>query len=620
MEEAKMENKATGAENTRWDLSVFYSGLDDPQIQLDLADYADKAKKFRNDYKGKLSEKLGSAITDYANLGVLSSKIQVYLFLRQSTDNGDAKVKAKVAEADKKISEASGEYLAFFELELVAIPDEVLEKFYASDAIVKKHRPWIEHARVFKPHLLSEPVEAALTKRSPFGDNSWSEFFDELESDLRFNFGGAEKTLPEMLNVLTNSKNATERAVVLNLINSGLSGTFAKYSAQTLYVVAGSGAVEDKERAYKNPMDSQNKSNRVPDEVVEALHSAVEKTAGPLARRWYRLKAAHLGIKTLKWSDRNALLPFADDGTVPFEEAKATVLSAYESFSPTLAGIIRKMIAEKRVDAPAGEGRRGGAYNYSITLPNGSPISFTFLNYLGSNNDVMTLAHELGHGVHGILAGEAQGPLMQGAPTAYAETASVFGEMITYNFLRNRLLKAGEKKSLLALLAEKLDGMMNTMVRQISFSNFERRLHGMDAGFKEWREPKKLSPEELDNIWLEVTRQFYGSDGEVFTYEDAEHLWAYISHFHRPFYVYGYAFGELLTQSLYAERERFGERFEPLYLDLLRAGSSKGVVELLAPFGLDPRDEKFWVRGIEVSLGRMVEEAEALSKDMGVSF
>lgn len=192
--------------------------------------------------------------------------------------------------------------------------------------------------------------------------------------------------------------------------------------------------------------------------------------------------------------------------------------------------------------------------------------------------------------------------------------------MTTYNFLRDRLLKAGEKKALLSLVAGKLDDIMNTMVRQISFSNFERRVHGMDADFKEWNEPKKLSAEELDQIWLEVTRQFYGKDGEVFTYEDAEHLWAYISHFHRPFYVYGYAFGELLTQSLYAEREKLGDRFEPLYLDLLRAGSTKGAVELLSPFGLDPRDEKFWTRGIEVSLGRMVEEAETLSREIGVSF
>lgn len=613
-------NRATGAENVRWDLSVFYSGLDDPQLSSDLADYAERAKKFQADYKGKLSEKLGFAIADYAGLNVLSSKVMAYLFFRNSVNTGDAEVKAKMADAERKLSMASGEYLTFFILELVDVQGDALEKLYASDATVKKHRPWVEHARVFKPHLLSEPVESALAKRSPFGDGAWSGFFDELEADLRFNFGGKEKTLTEMLNILTESKDYAVRAGALSVINSGLGGAFAKYSAQTLYVVAGSGAVEDKERKYKNPMDSSNKSNRVSDEVVEALHLAVTKTAAPLAKRWYRLKAAHLGQKILKWSDRNAPMPFDDTGLVRFEEAMATVLSAYESFSPTLAGIIREMIAEKRLDAPVTKGRRGGAYNSSLVLPGGKSTAFTFLNYLGSNRDVMTLAHELGHGVHGTLAGEAQGPLMQDAPIAYAETASVFGEMTTYNFLRDRLLKTGEKKALLSLVAGKLDDIMNTMVRQISFSNFERRLHGMDADFKEWGEPKKLSVEELDKIWGEVTRQFYGKDGEVFTYEDTEHLWAYISHFHRPFYVYGYAFGELLTQSLYAEKEKFGDRFEPLYLDMLRAGSTKGAVELLSPFGLDPTDEKFWTKGIEVSLGRMVEEAETLSREMGVSF
>lgn len=615
-----MNDKAIGAENIRWDLSVFYSGLSDPQLESDLADYAERAKKFQADYKGQLSEKLGQAIGDYANLTVLASKIQIYLYLRQSTDTGDAEVKAKTAEVERKMSASSGEYLTFFNLEMVAIPDDILEKLYTNDEAVKKHRPWIEHARVFRPHLLSEPVESALAKRAPFADGAWSEFFDELEADLRFSFKGKDMTLTEMVNVLTNSQDPAERAEALRVINSGLGGLFAKYSAQTLYIVAGLGAVEDKERVFKNPMDSRNKSNRVPDEVVEALHSAVTKTAAPLAQRWYRLKAAHLGQKTLKWSDRNAPLPFSDTSTVPFEEAMATVLSAYESFSPTLAEIIRKMIGEKRLDAPVTKGRRGGAYNYSTMFADGTSTAFTFLNYLGSSRDVMTLAHELGHGVHGALAGEAQGPLMQHAPIAYAETASVFGEMTTYNFLRERLLKAGEKKALLALVAGKLDDIMNTMVRQISFSNFERRLHGMDAGFREWGEPKKVSVEELDKIWLEVTRQFYGNDGEVFTYENAEHLWAYISHFHNPFYVYGYAFGELLTQSLYAEREKFGDRFEPLYLELLRAGSSKGAVELLAPFGLNPEDEKFWTRGIEVSLGRMVEEAETLSREMGVSF
>jgi oligoendopeptidase F len=229
----------------------------------------------------------------------------------------------------------------------------------------------------------------------------------------------------------------------------------------------------------------------------------------------------------------------------------------------------------------------------------------------------MTLAHELGHGVHGILAGEAQGPLMFHAPIAYCETASVFAEMTTFTFLKDRLIRSGNKKSLLALIMSKIDKVINTVVRQIGFSNFERRLHGMDDSYTTWTPPRKRSVEELNALWANTVRQLYGEEGEIFVYDNFDHLWAYIPHFHSPFYVYGYAFGELLTQSLFAQRGRLGSTFETLYLDLLRSGSTKNVVELLAPFDLDPRSEAFWREGIGGSLGALIEEAE-MSRDLGV--
>jgi oligoendopeptidase F len=231
----------------------------------------------------------------------------------------------------------------------------------------------------------------------------------------------------------------------------------------------------------------------------------------------------------------------------------------------------------------------------------------------------MTLAHELGHGVHGLLAGREQGVLMAQAPIAYAETASVFGETTTFHFLKERLAKKNEAKSLLALLMGKIDDTINTTVRQISFSEFERRIHGFDPARGRWEQPKKLSVGETNDLWLVATKQLYGEEGEVFTYENAEHLWSYISHFHSPFYVYGYALGELLTQSLYAQRPRLGDQFEPLYLDLLRAGSTRDVVDLLKPFGLDPRGEDFWTAGIRVGLGAMVDEAEQLARTPGIT-
>ena len=613
-----MTTAIDGVNEVRWDLSVLYSDIADPRLDTDLGDFAAKAERFAAAYKGRLSELLGAAIGDYAEIDMLESKIGSYLFLREATDLANETIKAKRAQFQREMTAIRGQHLTFFELELAQLSAERLEHFYLSDALVSKHRPWIEHVRLFKPHFLTEPVESALMKRSPFGAGAWGEFFDEVEADLLFPFRGADKNLTEMIHVLTESKDARERAEAMTIINDGLGGSFAKYSAQTLYVVAGSKAVEDKERGYGHPMDFRNKVSRIPDSVVDILHRTVTSIGGELARRYYRLKAKHLGLATLRWSDRNAPMPFADTAFVPFEEGAEIVTAAYEGFSPRLAEIVRGFFRNRRIDAPATREKRHGAFNSSHVLPGGKPVSFTLLNYLGSNHDVMTLAHELGHGVHGILAGEAQGPLMFHAPIAYCETASVFGEMTTFTFLKDRLSRLGDTHSLLALIMAKMDSTINTVVRQIGFSNFERRLHGMDAQNRTWAPPAKLSVEQLDALWLTTAKELYGEEGEVFTFEDTNHLWAYISHFHSPFYVYGYAFGELLTQSLYAERARLGTTFEPLYLDLLRSGATKDVVELLAPFGLDPMKQTFWAEGIRGSLATLLEEAEELSRAIGV--
>jgi oligoendopeptidase F len=613
-----MTNTIETVNDVRWDLGILYSGIADPRLDSDLRDLKAMAEQFSIRYRGKLAEQLGGAIRDYLEIEMLTGKVTSYLFLRESTDLPNAAIKAKLADVQRELSAIRGGHLTFFELELVQIGEAALGALYASDPVVARHRPWIEHERVFKSHFLSEPVESALTKRSPFDSGAWSEFFDEVEADLVFPFGGGSKNITEMMHLLTESKDAEERAQAMKCVNDGLGGSFAKYSAQTLYMIAGLKAVEDKERGYAHPMDFRNKASRIPDSVVDVLHNSVTTLGGSLARRFYKLKARHLGLPVLRWSDRNAPMPFADTTVIPFEEAADIVTTSYESFSPTLTAIVKTFFAERRIDAPVSKEKRHGAFNLSRVLPGGKPLSYTLLNYLGSNRDVMTLAHELGHGVHGILAGETQGALMFHAPIAYCETASVFGEMTTFTFLKNRLVRIGDRNSLLALIMSKIDSTLNTVVRQIGFSNFERRLHGMDDSYSNWSEPKKRSPDELDAIWLKTAKELYGEEGEIFKYENTEHLWSYISHFHSPFYVYGYAFGELLTQSLFALRQRLGATFEPLYLDLLRSGSTRDVAELLAPFGLDARDAAFWNDGIKVSLGALIEEAEELSREMGV--
>jgi oligoendopeptidase F len=613
-----MANTIESTGQIRWDLSILYTDIADPRLDSDLRDLTAMARHFSLTYKGKLAELLGAAIRDYSEIEMLSGKITSYLFLRESTDLTDAAIKAKHAGFQRELSAIRGEHLTFFELELVQLSDDTLKTFYERDPIVSKHRPWIEHMRTFKPHFLTEPVESALIKRSPFDSSSWSDFFDEVEADLNFEFRGGSKNLTEMMHLISESKDGGERAEALQRVNDGLGGAFAKYAAQTLYMVAGLKAVEDKERGYAHPMDLRNKANRIPDSVVNVLHNAVTTLGGSLTRRYYKLKARHLGLPVLRWSDRNAPMPFADTTMIPFDEAAGIVTKSYESFSSTLTTVVKSFFADRRIDVPVVKEKRSGAFNSSHVLPGGRPVSFTLMNYLGSNRDVMTLAHELGHGVHGILAGEAQGPLMFHAPIAYCETASVFGEMTTFTFLKDRLIRSGDENSLLALIMAKIDSTINTVVRQIGFSNFERLLHGMDESYSTWTGLKKRSVEELDAIWLKTAQELYGKEGEIFTYENSEHLWAYVPHFHSPFYVYGYAFGELLTQSLFAQRQRLGAKFEPLYLDLLRSGATKDVVELLAPFGLDARNEAFWMDGITVSLGALIEEAEQLSRDMGV--
>jgi oligoendopeptidase F len=604
--------------DVRWDLSVMYVDLTDPQLDADVRELTERCQEFAKKYRGQLSKLLGAAITDYAKIEMLNGKIMSYVFLRESTNLTDEAIKAKRADLQRDLSDVRGENLTFFELEVVEIPQATLDKLIASDPVVTKHKPWLEHVRVFKPHFLSEAVESALTKRSPFDSGTWADFYDEVEADLEFPFEGETKNLTELLHIMTESQNAEERAAALKVINSGLRGAFAKYSAQTLHVVAGSKAIEDRERGYKHPMEARNKSSRIPDSVVDVLHGAVTTVGGEWNRRYYKLKARLLGASVMRWSDRNAPMPFADNTMISFDEAGAIVTTSYQSFSPTLGGIAKSFFDEKRIDAPVTKEKRHGAFNSSHVLPGGTPVSFTLMNYLGSNRDVMTLAHELGHGVHGILAGKAQGPLMFHAPIAYCETASVFGEMMTFTFLKDRMQQAGDQKALLAFIMSKVDSMLNTVVRQIGFSNFERRLHGMDAEYQTWSTPKKLSVENLNAIWLKTAKELYGEEGEIFTYADTEYLWAYIPHFHSPFYVYGYAFGELLTQSLYAQQTRLGERFEPLYLDLLRSGATKNVMELMAPFGLDPTSEAFWRDGITGSIGALIEEAEQLSRTMGI--
>jgi len=601
---------STGAEDVRWDLSDLYTGPADPSLDVDLKELLAMAKSFEESHRGKLGATLGSALELDGKMTCLAGKLMIYLFLMRSTDATNETLQQRMGQVHEAWSRAAANHMNFFEHELVAISDSDYASILESDEVARRHKPLLDQIRANRKYLLDETVERALTLRSPFGAAEWSDYLDEMESELRFDFDDKSMTLPELLHVVSNDADGDRRASALATFSAGLSAQrYDKLMARTLNVVMGAKATEDAERGYAGPMSSRNIGNQIDDETVEALHDAVAEHGAEQGRRYYRLLAAHLGRKTLRWSDRNAPLPFVDERIIPWSECLETVLAAYGSFSPTLRDLVAKMVDRKWVDAPAAEGKGGGAFNYAILLPSGEARAYNFLNYLGSTRDVMTVAHEAGHGAHGILAAEAQGPLMFRAPMAYAETASIFGEMTTFKYL---LGKAETDEQRLALLMDKSSDHMNTVVRQISFSNFERKVHTL-------RKSGKLTVGNFNDAWMEVTKDFYGEPGALFEYENVDNLWSYVSHFTRPFYVYAYAFGELFTQSLFAVKDSFGDKFEGMYLDLLRAGGSKNAVELMKPFDLDPRDPNFWKHGIEGSVKTWLDEAEEISKGMGIT-
>jgi oligoendopeptidase F len=611
MSESTAENTArvTGAESVRWDLSDLYTGIDDPQIEADLDALLSMAAAFADRHRGRLADTLGDALRAEAEMSQLGDKLFGYLFLRRSTDATNERIQQRLGKVQEAFSRASANHLTFFEHELAAIPDDRYEAAIAADDEVRRHRPYLDHIRENRKYLLDEPVERALTLRQPFGPSEWSDYIEEMEAELRFELDGRGLSLPELLHVINNDTDGDRRFAALAAFHGGLSSQrFDRLMGRTLNVVLGAKAVEDEERGYPTPMSARNISNRVDDATVEALHAAVADDGARQCRRYYKLLSAHLGIRPLRWSDRNAPPPFADSRVVPWNECVDTVLAAYDSFSPTLRELVARMMDRKWVDAPPAPGKTGGAFNLAVLLPSAEARAYNFLNYLGSTRDVMTVAHEAGHGAHGILAAEAQGALMFRAPMAYAETASIFGEMTTFKFL---LARAETDEQRLALLMSKCADHINTVVRQISFSNFERTIHDR-------RRQGKLTVEDFNSAWMDVTRAFYGEEGDLFTYEHTDNLWSYVSHFLRPFYVYAYAFGELFTQSLFAVQDQFGDDFEGMYLDLLRAGGKHDAVELMRPFGLDPRDPEFWRRGIAGSVTSWLDEAETISRRMGV--
>ncbi|MDD9912577.1 MAG: M3 family oligoendopeptidase [Alphaproteobacteria bacterium] len=601
----------TDAENVRWNLSDLYQSENDPQLEKDVQSVLRQAADFAENYRGQLQAKLGEALQSLCLLEQLQNKIYAYVMLRSQVETGNEPLKKVMSSVQERLAQAWGTHLVFFEHEITQLSENDYKNLLQTDEVVQHHQPFLDHVRQNAQYLLSEEVESALAKRNPFGVSEWKDFMDEREAELFFEFEGRPIKMEELFSIVGREHDHTRRRQASACLNDGLKAQkHDKFMARALNAVVGKKALEDAERGYEDSMHSRNLDNKVDAATVQALHDAVENVAKPLSVRYYQLKAKWLGLEKLEWADRNAPLPITNTSTMPWVEGVGAVKEAFSSFSPTLRQFVDDIEAKGWIDAPVSKEKRSGAFCAGFAMSGESgqaePRAYVMLNHTGTARDFATLAHELGHAVHDMLAIPAQNSLMWSPPLAYAETASIFAEMVTFEHL---MKKCESDKEKLSLYMEKCNDHINTVVRQISFSYFEQAMHAK-------RKMGKLTTEEITEMWMDINQRFYGEDGEVFIYKDVDNLWCYISHFLSPFYVYAYAFGELFTQSLYAVKDQFGDDFEEMYLDLLRAGGTKNAVELMKPFGLDPTDPTFWERGIQASFGVWLDEAEKLSEKL----
>ncbi len=579
-----------------WDLSDLYAGAGDPRLEADLSRVEAEARAFHEAHAGKLEkmsgDALAGAIAAYERIEEVLGRVMSYASLVFAGDAQDAANGRFYQTMQERVTAISSHTL-FFSLELNKLEDAVLEKKIAGSKALAHWHPFLRDLRVFRPHQLSDEVERLLHEKEVTGRAAWNRLFDETIAGMEVKVGEEVLNVSGALNKLSDRDRAVREAAA-----RGVSAAFGEKAR--LFTLITNTLAKDKEiidgwRHYPRPGSSRNRANMVEDEVVDALVDAVVASFPALSHRYYAMKAKWLGLPKLQHWDRNAPLPAEDDSDIPWDAARERVLAAYSGFSPELGRIGKEFFDRPWIDAALRPGKASGAFAHP-TVPSAHP--YLLLNYHGKSRDVMTLAHELGHGVHQVLAAR-QGYLMSGTPLTLAETASVFGEMLTF---RAVLDAETDPKRRRALLAGKVEDMLNTVVRQIAFYRFETLLH--DA-----RRKGELSREEIGALWMQVQVESLGPAFE-FT-PDYEIYWSYIPHFiHTPFYVYAYAFGDCLVNALYGVfQEGSVPHFQEKYLELLKAGGTLRHKELLAPFGLDASDPAFWHKGLNVIAG-FIDELE----------
>ncbi|HZA01845.1 MAG TPA: M3 family oligoendopeptidase [Hyphomicrobiaceae bacterium] len=586
----------------QWDLSDLYAAPNAPEVARDFAAAAAEAKRIKATYQGKLGEIAsdGAALTEavkaYERLSDLIGRLGSYASLLYAGDRADPQRAKFYGDTSEKITNISTD-LVFFELELNQIEDALLGEALKHPALAR-YKPWFDDLRKEKPFQLDEKLEQLFHEKSQTARGAWERLFDETMTALRFPVEGEVEplTLEPTLNLLTSADEAKRKAAA-NALAKVFKDNVRLFTLVT-NTLAKDKEISDRWRGFKDVAGSRHLANRVEAPVVEALAEAVRASYPRLAHRYYRMKAKWLGKEQLAHWDRNAPLPERPERIIPWSEAREIVLSAYASFTPEVASIARRFFDNGWIDAPVRRGKSPGAFAHP-TVPSAHP--YVLLNYLGRPRDVMTLAHELGHGVHQVLAAP-QGPLLAPTPLTLAEMASVFGEMLTFKALLKETAEPKERK---AMIAGKVEDMLNTVVRQIAFYSFERKLH-------EERRQGELTTERISALWTETQGESLGDAVEL--KPGYEVFWTYIPHFiHSPFYVYAYAFGDCLVNSLYALYEEAHLGFVAKYLDMLKAGGSRHHSELLAPFGLDASKPDFWQKGLSV-IARMIGELEGMHR------
>lgn len=582
-----MTKKTIKNSEPSWDLSDFYSSINDKKIDKELEEIKLETNKFVKKYNKKLdklsADGLFEAIKKYEEICEKIGKIASYSHLIYAADLSNQKNIAFYQDIGEKLSKFESE-LVFFSLELNNIDDIKINKFLKTSKKLQKYSPFIRDSRVFKKHQLSEELEKFALEKNISSRAAFIRLFDETVNNLKFNYNKKILNSQEIFDLLSNHdekirKNAA-KAIGKTLEEN------SKIFAFITNILAKDKAIEDEWRGFKNPISSRNLNNFVEDEVVEILINKVKENYKKTSHRYYKIKAKLLGKKTMNYWDRNAPLITKKEKLIPWNDAKNLVLEAYGEFDGEIAKIGKKFFDKNWIDAKVKSGKDSGAFSHPCT-PSIHP--YILMNYQGKVRDVMTLAHELGHGVHQCLASK-QGYFTSQTPLTLAETASVFGEQLTFQkILKNEKNKENKK----LIIANKVEDMLNTAIRQIAFLEFERKIH-------DERKNGEIPLEKICKFWMEVQKE---SLGLAFKFEDEyKYFWSYIPHFiHSPFYVYAYAFGDCLVNSLYGVYISCKiKNFEAKYIEMLSLGGAKHHKEMLEPFNLSAYDPEFWQAGLDV--------------------